>query len=397
MLNTPSFIYCLYSDHHQVSETSAEWHTPLRLERCQQAVPSSNTINISFGDYFFAARNFIESLDAEVLSLMASGSDAPITAFSTIESVRIMLEKHGAFYHPARVLLKSNGKAYPFVLNLAVSKAGLDCIKSEFQRLRNLNQRYDLCFLPKVYAEGNIIISGRRQLGMFIGEWFEGFHEFHLTLQPYNKHAIAVWDPDKGLIVLSEQEMILLYQQAAAILTYYYDVFSFERIDHWHHAAGDFVVKQSGSEFSTRIITVRDYAPLFGADEINAETVIAALLYFLLDMTIKMRVDRLDGVGQTVCAGDMAIIGVFKGFFQGLQLKRQTGQYPDDSLENGLKNLAESCSRSDWQAMASHIIASYPDGTPEKSLMLQFIDRHLDVFHQTMRKLIIKGESDFFC
>jgi hypothetical protein len=42
---------------------------------------------------------------------------------------------------------------------------------------------------------------------MFLGDWFDGFHEFHLTRRPgNNKPAIVVWDGAGRPCLLSEKQ-----------------------------------------------------------------------------------------------------------------------------------------------------------------------------------------------
>ena len=102
---------------------------------------------------------------------------------------------------------------------------------------------------------------------MFLGEWFEGYNEFHISLDPADeKHKIIVWDHEHGNYFLSTDQTKALYRQAAKILTCYYNVETFEQISSWHHAAGDFVLKCQNDEIDLKLITVRQYRPMFGND-----------------------------------------------------------------------------------------------------------------------------------
>ena len=79
---------------------------------------------------------------------------------------------------------------------------------------------------------------------MFLGDWFDGFHEFHLTQQADSDElAMVVWDGATARCLLSEKQAMDLYRKTAMILTACYDPITLCQIFPWHHAAGDFVVR----------------------------------------------------------------------------------------------------------------------------------------------------------
>ena len=162
-----------------------------------------------------------------------------------IEEIRIILDKHGAFYHPAKIEVALKDSSISFVLNIAVTEAGQQCAQSEYRILKRLNADFPHSFIPEVYARGSDMIqTGSVETRMFLAEWFEGFNEFHLSLDPSDGiYKIAVWDNNHGNFFLTNPQTMHLYRQAAKILTYYYNIETFEQIFSWHHAAGDFVLK----------------------------------------------------------------------------------------------------------------------------------------------------------
>ena len=54
-----------------------------------------------------------------------------------------------------------------------------------------------------------------------------------------------------------------------------------------------------------------------------------ALLIFFLNLSIRMRLDRYDGVGDIVWADGLVVQSTLDGFFEGLALKPSVASMPD--------------------------------------------------------------------
>ncbi|OEU62805.1 MAG: hypothetical protein BA867_13325, partial [Desulfobacterales bacterium S5133MH16] len=302
MPNTPQFKYFLSNKKNPAKKNSQIWTALLPMNRQQQ--PNDSGICVRHGDYFTAVRYFLEQDRSEIITRAVSQHMHREVTSQEIEEIRIFLEKHGEFYHPARIETMLHGTAIPFVLNVAISNAGKNCVQREYGLLKQLNEDFPFSFLPKVYGQGRVSIAGN-EIGMFLGEWFQGYNEFHISLDPADeKYKIVVWDHEHGNYFLTTDQVTNLYKQAAMILTCYYNVETFDQILFWHHAAGDFVLKCQNNRIDLKLITVRQYRPLsennIGSENKNpdAELILEALLVFFLNLTIKMRLDRLDGVGE---------------------------------------------------------------------------------------------------
>jgi hypothetical protein len=155
----------------------------------------------------------------------------------------------------------------------------------------------------------------------FIGEWLEGFHEFHLSRKSADDaFTIRVWDGGAARSFLDIEETRSLYHQASTILTSYLDPDSFSQIYPWHHAAGDFVLKRKSNGVDVRLITVRGYRPLVpvGSDPLDRWIPMA---HFFLNMSLRMRLDRLDGTGDLVWASPDCLRGVVSGFLDAWRRK----------------------------------------------------------------------------
>ncbi len=298
MPNTPQFKYFLSHKNKPVQKNSQMWNTLLPMSRKQRQNDAG--ICVSYGDYFTAIRNFLEQGRSEIIIRAVSQHMHREVTSQEIEGIRIFLEKHGEFYHPARIETMLHGTAISFVLNVAISDAGKSYIQREYDLLKQFNEDFPFSFLPKVYGQGCVAIAGN-EFGIFLGDWFQGYNEFHISLDPSDeKYKIVVWDYVNGNYFLTTDQATNLYQQASRILTCYYNVETFEQISSWHHAAGDFVLKCRNDKIDVKLITVRQYRPMFENNGINkdpnAELILEALLVFFLNLTIKMRLDRLEGI-----------------------------------------------------------------------------------------------------
>jgi hypothetical protein len=353
--------------------------------------PNDAGICVSHGDYFTAVRNFLEKGKSEIITRALSQQIHREVSSEDIEEISIFLEKHGEFYHPARIETILRGTAISFVLNVAISDAGKRYIQREYGLLKQLHEDFQFLFLPKVYGQGCVTIAGE-EIEMFIGEWFKGYNEFHISLDPADeKHKIVVWDHEHGSYFLTDDQTTNLYRQAARILTGYYNVNTFEQILSWHHAAGDFVLKCQNNRIDLKLITVRQYRPLFknesGSEGENpdAEMILEALLVFFLNLAIRIRLDRLDGVGEIVWSDDIAVEGTLKGFFEGLALKPPIVAIPDP-LMDGFRNHLLSCSQSDLLGLSQAMVDAYHPQSPELPVIKKNLKRHVKILFNAIQQ-----------
>lgn len=328
----PPVNYFLSTNDTPVTAEDPIWKKALPLSPRMLADPDAcdNQSTITYGDYFLSAHRFVEQGHyANLLPAVCRCTQRPVDP-REIGTIKITLEKHGQFYHPLRLVLDIDGYPLSFVINGAVTTDGRACLQRDFDNIRSLNRRFPFGFLPQVYSQDTVQLPGRTgAVGMFIGQWLEGFHEFHLSGKPAEGNdRLLVWDPLEGVQRLSDTARCEIYRQATRILTAFYNLETFEHISAWHHAAGDFVVKIDGKSTEVRLITVRKYAPLFTGSSGDADVILQALLVFLLNLSVKMRLDRVDGVGAVAWASDDVVAATVKGFFDGLELQADGGRIP---------------------------------------------------------------------
>ena len=281
------------------------------------------------GDYYLTACKFLSRDHFSILQTgLSSFFNRPVK-MDQISSIKVFLEKHGAFYHPLKIqVVLHNSATSSFVMNGAVSSRGLSLMKNEYDLLFKINQIYSKCYLPQVYGFDFVEIDKGR-VGFFLGQWFEDYKEFHVT-DDKGKRQIAIWESNGSCQHIELSHGFKIYQEISRILTYYYNIETFEQISSWHHAAGDFIVNMEDDKLDVRLITVREYSPLTqfaaGKDDKNIN-ILPSLLLFFLNLTIQIRLDRLNGTGKTIMVDIAVLNSIVKGFLSALDEKSKDYDY----------------------------------------------------------------------
>ena len=343
---------------------------------------------IRYGDYFTGLRTFIERNRFKAIIDAGSRQLGRQLKANELKEVRICLEKHGEYYHPARLDVAVAGGRFALVASAAFSEPGQTAIKNDFVNMDRLNRQFPYSFLPDVYCEDRVGLgSGLPKMRICLGQWLDGYNEFHLTRRSTSKAVeMVVWDPQRGNFYLSENQRLNVYRQAAMILTAYYNLETTEQAFAWHHAAGDFVLalENASGGIDLKLITVRKYAPLIDNNPAPPEAIFQALLLFLLNMTIRMRLDRLDGVAEMVWADDHSVAATVKGFFQGLTLQSR-----GDIIPAGVPALfhayLKDLSAEDAFDLLASMVAQMPSGSPELSLIKTHVRDHAAALHRAIQ------------
>ncbi|MBC8438931.1 MAG: hypothetical protein H8D87_04530 [Deltaproteobacteria bacterium] len=330
------FCFFISGEENQVFPGSGLWQFPLSGKTpdfLTDSLSDHKTCDsiITIGDYFLASSMF---LSENAFSILKSGLkivyDISVQT-DQICKVTLFLEKHGAFYHPLKIQVAlTEHRICLFVLNGAVSKQGLLLIEKEYQLISGLNKIYLKRYLPQVFGV-DVIKTDKGRIGFFLGEWFDGFKEFHVTKDQDIKQ-ISIWESDGKRNYIPETSALPIYQEISRILTYYYDIESFEQIFPWHHAAGDFIVRQEDGKVHVRLITIRGYSSVtpFGTNEADKKKhILPSLLFFFLNMTLRMRLDRINGTGRMVMLGEQMVSSTIDGFLSALDEKSLDYDYGD--------------------------------------------------------------------
>ena len=303
---TASFRYFLACPSEVVEEGGSLWRFAFPLSRNPQKTGEVEpaAMGLTYGDYFTAVRQFLENREFRVVTTAILEGGKQLCTARDISKIDIFLVKHGQFYHPSRVQVLAMGRMLTFVVNVALSFSGRSCIEREYYLLNRLSLTPSGDHLPKVYGYGEVILPKGFLVKLFLGQWLDDFHEFHFSLEPKDQqYKIRVWHASPESRFLTTGETLELYRQVAMILTGCYDIESFDQIFPWHHAAGDFIVCCSGDLLRIKLITVRQYGALLENPDKDEVALLEALLYFLVNLSIRTRLDRLDGVEDVVWAG----------------------------------------------------------------------------------------------
>jgi hypothetical protein len=386
----PHFSFFLPHSKEPVTANSPIWQAsiPLRLD----ALLENDGESVSYADYFRAARSFLESDSYKMITRAIVAQLGRDVRPQDIHEIRINLEKHGQYYHPARVETLLFQKQLSFVLNVAISEAGRRLIEREYHLLNRLNTAQAFQYLPQVYGFGRHRGPAGMHFEMLLGEWFEGYHEFHISIDPADqKPKILVWDDTRDRFFLSRNQMQQLYAQAAKILTGYYNLESFEQISAWHHGAGDFIVKIENDKLELKLVTVRQYAAIFEnanaarTEQIDAQLILHALLMFFLNLSLRMRLDRFDGTGEMTWSDKAAVEATLIGFLEALSIKPPIAALPDSALVCFSAHLS-SCTKEDLLDLSQAIVNRFNPKMPELPLIKQNINEHVGTLYHIMGK-----------
>lgn len=341
---------------------------------------------LTYGAYLDSVRRFLLTRSGVRLRGALRAHLARFVSREEIQGIDIRSEKHGAFYHVARVDVHLLGATVPFAVNVAAGELARITLTREYRLLRRLARLIPSPHLPRVYCQGRMRHDGGHgeplELRLAVGEWFEDYHEFHLHRPKGEGRArLLLWDSRNGYRALNDIQTASLYRQAARILTEYYDWNSFRQIYPWHYGAGDFVARVEGDEVGLRLITVRDYAPVVGYRTREMAGKMFALLLFFLHLTLQMRLDRIDGVGEPVWAGGTILEDATMGFLDAVSGKSGAPSPP------ALHEILCLFSQDEWRQLLTEVMDVYTFSAEELALIHRHEKMHIQQLRRTLRSL----------
>ncbi|OAT80835.1 hypothetical protein [Desulfotomaculum copahuensis] len=344
-----------------------------------------NHASLSWGDYFHGVEHFLRRHACTLAALTGQKAGRGLPP-AEIEQMIIRSEKHGAFYHISCVEVLSGGTEAKFTVSTAVSPRGRAWMKHEFNVLGNLNKMFNLPYLPPVYVldEVNLRLdNGGVPATMFLSGWFDGYHEWHLTRQG-GEQNIEIWDVKNGYRPASAAESYAIYQKASQILTLYYNPADYSEIYPWHHAAGDFVVR-TGGEVDVKLITARKYGPVLTFPKAQKSNSFIALVYFFINLTVQMRLDKYNGVGDAAWAQAACLPAVVEGFFAAWREKEKTGGCSPGRVEE-IWSLLKSFGRDELKNILYSLPAYYRREDPaDLALIESNLDKHAGQLHDVLQ------------
>ncbi|MFH0789639.1 MAG: hypothetical protein V2B13_18770 [Pseudomonadota bacterium] len=365
----------------------AQWgQTPLPVER-SESFPAGRDL-WTYSHYFQVIHEVISREDHKLLLEATQRQLAGPLVLSDIQEILVYAEKHGNLYHPAKIEVRTPRGEAQFVMNVALTDRGRAVINSEVSALKHLNKTFSYPWLPSVYfqAEWEAVFPSQGgpegPVSLFLADWLEGFFEFHLSCDPSDgTRKLILWDGSPKPCYLSDQQTRQVYRQISKILTLYYNHQTYEQIFPWHHGAGDFVVKLKGKEIEVRLVTVRQYGPLMDPFEMSIKE---ALLFFFLNLSLRMRLDRLDGVGEIVWAADTCLEMTREGFLEALEIKEREGVLPP-GFQKSFLNWLRPLSQEDLEERFSALLLSYHPAAPDLTVIRHHIVPHIEGVFEVLK------------
>jgi hypothetical protein len=330
-MREPSIRFLVSSPYGDIPADKNKWHLSL----------DGDALKTPYKRYFYSIRDFFLRDELKPLLEAANKKLGREIQRKEVNEIIVRSEKHGFLYHPSSIEVILKDDRVKFGLNVAISEIGKDWLKEEFSVLQRLNRKFNLPYLPEPYFFGEL-----NAMSFLLEDWFEGYHEFHIFRDKDGAQRLKLWDFDHGYKYLSSEQRFDLYKQASKILTLYYDFKDHSQILHWHHAAGDFVVKIEDENnppippllkggkgglpsegIDVRLTTARRYEPLMALRDKDPVNPFLGLFCFFLNLTIRMRLDKLDGMGEVAWADDICLEATVKGFLEALKLKEGLKHY----------------------------------------------------------------------
>ena len=111
---------------------------------------------------------------------------------------------------------------------------------------------------------------------------------------------------------------------------------------------------------------------------------VEAMLVFLLNLSLRMRIDRLDGVGDLVWADDRAVAGTVKGFFNGLAQKASIDPMAEP-FSVFFKAYLLSRTQSDLFDVSEAIVNIDHPEAPETALIRKHLKQHISSVFAAIR------------
>ncbi len=331
-------------------------------------------------DYFESIKELLLGDKARILIGVIAAGFGKKLAPNVMRSLQIRCEKVGTLYHIASITLQSEGDSFRLCVATATTKEAIHCLREEAFYLGFLTDTFHLTCLPKVFYRGEVIcrtLKGDATLSHCVLEWFEDYHEWHLSLDESGRQRIILWDMERGYRSVSMEEGAEIHRQAARILTVCYDFHTGRQISPWSHGAGDFVVKMDdGGGFSVKLSTVRGYEPLLLRNGAWSFDPLVRTACFFLNLSLRMRLDRRDGTGPVLWAEGSILQPVASGFLDALATEEALHRYPlgeGEKIRDFLKSLKEDEIRRFLLSLLDHF-SGEEKGVVEKHLEEHAVD-----------------------
>jgi hypothetical protein len=340
---------------------------------------------MTLGDYFLAIRDLILREGGQSLTALLSRLWKQHVAITDVATITIRYEKYGTLYHISSAEIVAGAQRMRLTVSAAVTDESKEALERESGLLQRLSPQDSLSCLPHFYCKHAVQIrkaEGSETLLVTLSEWFENYHEWHFSRDEKGRERIIVWDTVDGYRFVSEQETYEIIRQAATILTSYYDTKTYRRIVPWHHGAGDFVVKTARGTVDVKLVTARGYVPIALPEQNPEISPVRALTLFFLETTVKMRLDKYEGMGESTWADASVVQAATEGFFQALRRKESEGDTLAVRVDQIMKQLKGFTEDDLKKLLHAHVDQVASRDSSDYAVISSHVDDHTrDLFH----------------
>jgi hypothetical protein len=349
---------------------------------------------LTLGDFLEGVRSFVWSDRGERMAGLLQASGHPPLRPDDIDRLCLTFEKYGTLYHILRLEAHIHGRTFRYAVSVAHSAGAQTILEREFNLVAELHQKFRLPYIPKIHRHAEVAIRGSdhrtESFAITLADWFTHYHEWHFDGDPNQAAGAVIWDMEQGFRALSHDEIGVIISLAAKILTLYFDCPTTRRIHPWHHGAGDFIVCLSGSAIDVRLISVRGYEPLSTSPELPLKTPAAlmeGLMAFVLDLSLKMRLDKREGVGETIWAADFIIPFILDGFAKGIKEKEGKGELAGLSSDQVIQDFKRRSQREIRGILAQRISAYHRTDPRDHPVLIRHLTAHCDQVYRLIQQL----------
>ena len=341
-------------------------------------------------DYFVAIKDFILQKNGAPLIGILSRIWGRQTTLNDIETILIRYEKYGTLYQIGSVEIIGAHNNIKFGTSMALTPDTKAQMALEYEIIEELNKGLDITCLPEMFLKTVIRVEKHdvtETVVISLFEWFEGYHEWHVKKDDDGKEHMVIWDLQKGYRFATDKQAYDIIQQASKILTLYYNIQTYHQIFPWHHGSGDFVVKFEGDKTDVRLITVRGYGPLVLYKAHEFVDPLKALVLFFLSLTVKMRMDKDEGMGGPVWADSITPLPVINGLLEGLRIQETKGMSPPNG-EAMVRHILKDMDIDEIKAMLDSQLNIYKNIDPfDSEVITEYLDRHAEEVFQAIKEI----------
>ena len=134
---------------------------------------------------------------------------------------------------------------------------------------------------------------------------------------------------------------------------------------------------------TVRLITVRDYALIIANPQPDVAAMLEGLLVYMMELSLKLRLDRLDGIDRMACHNRNVVPAICEGFFEGLSSAAPTHGLPAD-FDETVKEFIALHDAEQLHAVAVSVLKTTSVKAGERDLLQRKLKRHIAILRNTV-------------